>query len=244
MSQRRISYEVGAVEGEQPKRASEQARMRMLARVPVGYAVEYDPNAPPVAEPLEGLPEGPTGRTYKIAEFAARRGITPENPTGNEPAMARARVGKPPKRVDDVTEITLFLPEKVIKAQGKGGKVYRIELIEPALQDGAVVTFIELEIDRLSAQSREAKDITEARAIGAELYKCQLELLRLLLPDIGRDENEEVIRDLRPSGFRQLADVAKRYVYEVFTDPDVLAQREDEYAQYVASQEQGEPAPN
>lgn len=247
-TRRTISHEVGTIPGadDTPKSATEQARLRMLARVPPGYAVEYDPDAPPVAAPGEGLPEGPTGRTMRIAEWAAKKGITPDQGEAATagPSMQRSRATRPPRRLDAVTEISIAFPEKTIKATGRGGKVYTINLIEPALQDGAVLTWTEMQIEKLSGSIREVETREAAQEIGALLYQRQMELLDLLLPDTREGENAEMIRALGPTGFRNMIDVAKRFVYEVFTDPDVIAQAEAEHEAYEHAQATGAPAPN
>lgn len=204
-----------------PARAA--ARERFLSRVPAGYAIEENPNAPAVAQPdgRGGLPEGTTGVSYGIDAYLRKRGINPEDdadqvgPAGGRIKREAVHYAKPLVRdIQDETDIDLDEQEKTFRVKLRGGRVLNVPLSEPELRNVGMVLYTERKIDRLNAQiaglvpqkddegyddttdETEAERDRQAQRLNAKLYDTNRALLFLMVPSFEGNELDEQTKKL------------------------------------------------
>lgn len=202
--------------------ATEDARLRMLSRVPAGYTVEVDPNAAPVVQPdgSGGSPVGSGGRTMNVDQWLRHKGITTEDETetDNRPARIRpenVRYEKPVvDPVSDETDIDLTIGEKVFRIKMRGGEVREIPMGETELRNLGMVQFREQSVSKFMNKINEIdpdSDTAEADALryNEKLHVAQRELLILLVPTF-RD-HPDVVAILPLERYQRIIDTAQRY---------------------------------
>lgn len=201
--------------------ATEDARLRMLSRVPAGYTVEVDPNADPVVQPdgSGGLPVGSGGRTMNVDQWLRQKGIeTVEGESDDRPSRIRqknVRYEKPVvDPVADETDIDLTVGEKVFRIKMRNGEVREIPMGETELRNLGMVQFREQSVSKFMNKINEIdpdSDTAEADALryNEKLHVAQRELLILLVPTF-RD-HPDVVAILPLERYQRIIDTAQRY---------------------------------
>jgi hypothetical protein len=246
---------------------TEDARMRMLMRVPQGYDVEVDPNAAPIpgAQNSEGgTPQGDTGVTYSVDGWLRKKGIDPNSiaPTGDDPSDPRsyasaidpdkARYEKPiVAGVEDETDIDLTAGEKCFRIRMKDGTIREIGMGETELRNLGLVQYREQQVARIFAKINALEpdtDDAEAEAVrlNDRLYKVQQDYLVKLVPTFA--DHLDVIAVLPLERYQRIVDTAQRYNalrlgQAVEGTPDEV-KAYDEYRARLRAARQAETDPN
>ena len=204
--------------------ATEDARLRMLSRVPQGYGIEVDPNAPAVSQPdgTGGMPTGTGGRTVNVDEWLRRKGI--DVSSGDDPQENRSmsrirpenvRYEKPVvEAVSDETDIDLTVGEKVFRIKMRDGGTREIPMGETELRNLGMVQFREQSVSKFMNKINEIDPDSDTAEADAERYNeklhiAQRELLILLVPTF-RD-HLDVVAILPLERYQRIIDTAQRY---------------------------------